>query len=253
MKKKNKLMTICVTTANRAKELKKCLISLKKNDLAEVDIIIGDNSQDDKSKGVVKKIFPKAKYFINKPRTDEVKNTNKCFSFSKTPYILLLHDDDMLSDNFIAEVINAVKKYPDADIIYTARIMIDQNSVILKKHITNIPSEYIHYKAEKILDHYMLGNIITTYQVPLMTPGMIFKTQLYNKTGGLNSKIDTHYDTEFIYKILALSKKLLLINKPIYLSTVWNGFSGRTKSSERGVVYFAQKGVIDSFIEFCKK
>jgi len=56
-----------------------------------------------------------------------------------------------------------------------------------------------------------------------------------------------------IYKILATSKKTIFINELLYRSRIWFGLSGRTKTSEKGNVFFAQKEIIDNFILFCKK
>ena len=71
--------------------------------------------------------------------------------------------------------------------------------------------------------------------------------------GGFDATITTHCDTDFLLRILAVSDKVLLVNKLLYISKIWYGSSGRTKSSETGEVFFTEKAVLDTFIDFTQK
>lgn len=248
-----KKITICLVAANRPYELTKALLSIKKQTYQNFDLIISDDSQIPYSSVNVKKIIPEAKYYHNIPPLREAKNTNKVFSYAKTDYVCLFHDDDILEPNFMKKVVESIDKY-QPDLIYTGRIIIDQED---KQIATQISKKndgiMVLMESKKILNFLLINQPYSDYTLGLMTPGMIYRKEVFDKCGGFDSTVKTHIDIDLIYKLLAISKKTVFINELLYKSRIWFGLSGRTKTSEKGSVFFALKEIIDNFILFCKK
>lgn len=246
-------LTICIVTANREKEFKIALESVKNLNIKNYRTIVADDSKTSRSKRQVDKILPSAKYLRNTPPLREIKNTNKCIRLSKTQYVCLFHDDDIFDPAYFDQMIKIIEMHKDIDLAYTGRIMIDPDANEIARQIVNSEREYFIYKSKSILDHMLLGQKIENYSVPINTPGLVFKKELFDKIGGFDSNIDTHCDTDFLLKALALSNKVLYINKPYFLNRIWYGLSGRTKASEQGDVFFSEKSVLDNFLIFCQQ
>lgn len=246
-------LTICLVTANRKKEFKMALESIKKLIYKNYKLIIADDSKTNESQKLVVEILPKAKYFRNRPPLKEIKNSNKVIRMATTEYVCLFHDDDMFDSSYFDQMTEILKNNKDIDLAYTGRIMIDPDGNEIAKQLVNKNKEYFIYDSEKILDYMLLGKKIDKYTVPINTPGLIFKKRLFDNIGGFDTSIDTHCDTDFLLKALAKSNKVLFINKPLFLNRIWYGLSGRTKSSEKGEVFFSEKSVLDNFINFCQK
>ena len=250
----NKSITICLVTANRPLELKKALLSIKKQTYQNFDVIVADDSQIPFSLKNIQKILPNAKYYHNKIPLREAKNTNKVFACAKTDYVCLFHDDDILEPNFIKRVVDSIDKF-HPDLIYTSRLIIDQDDKIIATQISekNHNNLFVSIESKKILDVLVINKYLSDYVVSIMTPGLVYRKVIFDKCGGFDSSVNTHIDIDLIYKILATSKKTIFINELLYRSRIWFGLSGRTKTSEKGNVFFAQKEIIDNFILFCKK
>ena len=203
-----KKITICLVAANRPYELTKALLSIKKQTYQNFDLIISDDSQIPYYLINVKKIMPNAKYYHNDPPLREAKNTNKVFSYAKTDYVCLFHDDDILEPNFIKKVVESIDKY-QPDLIYTGRVIIDQND---KKIATQICQKkdkgaIILMESKKILNFFLINQPFSDYKVDLMTPGIICKKEIFDKCGGFDSSVKIHIDIDLIYKLLVISKK----------------------------------------------
>lgn len=246
-------ITICLTTANRQKLFQKALTSIYKLHTKGVAVIVGDNSKDTKSQLFVKKNYPLVDYFRNIPQVNEIKNSNRCINKAKTEIICLLHDDDSLENDYFNPLLKLMQNDVSIDLAYTGRRMVDENDRLITKQFMENGEEYYIYKASDILDHMVLGKELGNYFVPINTPGLVFRKRVFDKMGGFDENITTHCDTDFLLRSLSVAKNVLFINKPLYVSKIWFGLSGRSKSSETGEVFFTEKNVFDNFLSFCKK
>lgn len=247
------LLTIVTVTANRPKEFRKALQSIVRLQFKDYTVIIGDDSKDGASKEIAKKIIPHAKYFLNSPPLGEILNTNKYIGLAQSEYVCLFHDDDSFEPKYFNQIIEVMKENHDIDLAYTGRIMVDQNDKELARQVIESDNNMYIYNAEDILDFMVFGKQLSNYKVFINTPGLVFRKKIFDAVGGIDPNIDTHCDTDFLLKILLTSRKVLFINKPLFNNKIWYGLSGRTKSSENGNVFFAEKGVLDNFLKFSKK
>jgi len=244
------LLTIVLVTANRPALLAQALASLHSLTSNKFELIVADDSKSNISEKLVGKLFPKARYFHNSPPLREAANTNMGIFSAKTEYVCLFHDDDLLEMNFVKKVLSALEKDP-ADILYTGRKMINERSQTIALQLNKkIALPVLQFSAPQVLLHLLQGRNLPQYTVPLMTPGLVFRSNLFARTEGFSQSIETHIDTDFLYRLLAVSQEILFINEPLYISRVYLGISGRTKTSEKGTVFFAQLKVIQNFLRF---
>lgn len=246
-------ITICLVTANRPKEFRKAVESIANLSAKDYKVIVADDSSDDQSEKITKEVLPDALYFRNDPPLREIANSNKCISMADTEIVCLFHDDDVLAPGYFDTILSSMRQNNDIDMAFTGRIMVDQDDKELARQVLKDGQESYVYNAHDILDFMLFGKKLGDYRVFINTPGLVFKKSVFEKFGGFDSSIDTHCDTDFLFKSLLVSNKVLFVNKPLYINKLWYGVSGRTKTSERGDVFMAQKGVRDNFIAFCEK
>ena len=118
--KENKsLVTVIIPTIDRPKMLRRCINSVLLNTYKNLEIIVSDDSQLNKSSEVVKQ---KRKYFHN---IKYIKNTeksltlaiNRAIKISNGEFIFILDDDNKIDKNCIAELVKAMKKEKDIGIV----------------------------------------------------------------------------------------------------------------------------------------
>lgn len=246
-------ITICLVTANRPREFRKALESIANLSIRDYKVVVADDSSNDESEKITREVLPEAIYFRNDPPLREIANSNKCISLAQTDIVCLFHDDDLLNPHYFDIILPYMSRNDDIDMAFTGRIMVDQNDVELARQVLKGGEDHYIYPAHDILDFMLFGKKLKDYRVFINTPGLVFRKSVFEKFGGFDSSIDTHCDTDFLFKSLLVSRKVLFINKPLYINKLWYGVSGRTKSSERGDVLAAQKGVRDNFIAFCER
>lgn len=118
-----KLLTICLPTYNRSYECARQLnfILNEVNGLEEyVDILIGDNSNNNDTEKVVNKFLYKKniKYIKNRNNLGLVGNLYSLSIKSKSKYIWFIGDDDELEEGILLYVINVLKNNENLGFIF---------------------------------------------------------------------------------------------------------------------------------------
>lgn len=94
------LISVCLPTRHRPGLLRECLDSLVKNDYRPLEIVIGDNSENDASEQVVAAFqAPKGvsiRYQRHQPVVDFAANHNWVIEAARGARMLLMHDDDLM-------------------------------------------------------------------------------------------------------------------------------------------------------------
>ncbi len=125
------LVSILIPTCNRPHFLPIALESAIKQTYRNIEILIGDNSQDDLTKEIVKKYLEKYKnifYVKNINDTDSAyKNYHGLLRGSKGDYINYLMDDDIFHIEKITKMMNYFLEYPNISLVTSHRDVIDVN------------------------------------------------------------------------------------------------------------------------------
>ena len=148
---KNILVSIIITNYNKEKFIYKTLKSAISLDYSNKEIIVFDDSSDDKSLDIIKK-FKNIKLLKNKSKKiksgplNQINAIIKAFRISKGEYIFLLDGDDIFKKNKIKKILYYFSKNKDIDIIQDKPYLNKKNKVLnlkIKKHLFSIwPSIY---------------------------------------------------------------------------------------------------------------
>ncbi|MFA5792127.1 MAG: glycosyltransferase [Candidatus Paceibacterota bacterium] len=255
-------ISFCVTTYNRVNELKQAVGSIlnqKDLDRIEYELLISDDSTDDTTNNYVNSLLEtnSAVRYLKNPYKGQFNNLNNVINNSKYDWIVFLHDDDLLSDNYLKEIVKVLSSYStdEISIIWGARNLITKNGVSFNVLKSSLKSNkgFVEVENEKFF-YQMLSSNDYTYQGLVIAPmvtGLMIRRELA-KSVLFDNEFHFNADGLFLWKVYYLSKKSLFINKPI-VNYRWVDNSERAKPSEKGVVFAEMKGILLKMIDFMEK
>jgi glycosyltransferase involved in cell wall biosynthesis len=110
-------VSVCIPAFNRPKLLGLALDSVEKQRGVKLEILIGDDSDNDESLNVIKsRKIANLRYFRHKPNLGQASNVNFLFDKAIGKSILLLHDDDELEEDAIEKMFSCFSY--DVDVVF---------------------------------------------------------------------------------------------------------------------------------------
>lgn len=192
----NPVYTIAIPTYKRQNTLKETLESaLNQKGNVLYDIIVVDNNplRDDETELLLKKYDnEKITYYKNAENLGMVGNWNRLYTLAKGNWVIMLHDDDLLNNNYILTIDSVIKQHKEIEGLCIS--VIDSRDVRdLKKHY-NIPEE-INLKKINAKD-YIFGNKTSIVGLCLIKSNFI-------QLGGYSSDyfpcLDYHLNIRYAY------------------------------------------------------
>lgn len=206
-------LSVVIPTYNRPNLLRKALKSLKQDMCGlKVEIIVVDNAQCSFSESVIEKIFldcglDNIKYFQNENNIGMFGNWNRCIELASATWIAMLHDDDIVSDDYFLKIKKILKKlYKQPDVVY---VRANAGYIIGdKKQEYNGLKNFLNKRAAgKIL---VFGSKDLDYIGPeriglfgISSCGSLINKSVYLKYGGFD---ETHYpssDAQYPAKLVS--------------------------------------------------
>ena len=180
------LVTIAIPTYNRADAyLKQAIQSALSQTYSNIEIIVSDNCSTDDTESLVKSFYdPCLRYIRHKKNIGANNNFNYCLQKARGDYFLLLHDDDLIDDDFISECIKAANRDGSVGIIRTgARNINSAGNVILERE---------NLTGGLSLTDFFLGWLLD--KTPMYLCSTLFSTKRLREIGGLKSKHNLYED-----------------------------------------------------------
>ncbi len=109
MRSMNKI-TVIIPHFNGIEILKECLLSLYNNTFREFDTILIDNGSSDGSVDFVRENFPLVGIIENDKNLGYAGACNQGILISETEFILLLNNDTVMPENFLVEMLSAMRE-----------------------------------------------------------------------------------------------------------------------------------------------
>jgi glycosyltransferase involved in cell wall biosynthesis len=129
------LVSVCIPTYKRPAALERALRSVIAQDYDAVEIVVSDDSPDALSEPVVERArgltaFP-IRYGRNDPKLGQNANVNRLFHEAGGAYLILLHDDDLLSPGAITQLMQPVLADPHVRVVFGKQDVIDADGTPL--------------------------------------------------------------------------------------------------------------------------
>lgn len=131
-------LSICVTTYNRPELLSRALKSVLREPVAEVEVVVSDNSENDDSGRVCRALLDtdsgRHVYVRNRPGLGLVGNHNRCLEIASGDWVLILHDDDYLLPGAVSAMAKAAARAaPDCMALLFGVNVVDGAGHLLKR------------------------------------------------------------------------------------------------------------------------
>lgn len=236
-KRKDIIISIVIPTYNRGNLLCDAIESAvnQKFDNQKYEIIIVDNDSrsNNETEQNIKLRYahvPNLKYYKNAENLGLFGNWNRCFELACGHWIILLHDDDLLYENFIHEVMAEISKMINPPAILKPEMRTwdsyKDKKPLLKEKRSKL---YLKFAPVKAYDYVFLGNYIGS------PTGCVFERDKVLSLGGFNINLYPSADTMFM----------------LYMATKYNVLLYRRTLGVRRIGYNEtfKSGVLDSFIE----
>lgn len=167
------VINIILITYNRPKYLKKAISSILAQTFDKFNLIILNNGSEAETDDVISS-FTDRRITTIKNKINSKEFINSAFSYLNCKYLMITHDDDEMSSNFLAHQINILELSNEIDLLSSRINLIDENSLTLKKIRPRIFKDKIWRKSEYIKEYFFSGNIIPC-------PTIIFRSDFLKK------------------------------------------------------------------------
>ena len=217
------ILSICIPTYNRPEYLKECLMSIVlgcKNfkDKEVLEIVITDNSDDDKTLEVVneiKKIFSNIKYFKNSLNIGGSRNILKALESAAGKYLWLMGDDDIIVSSKARKIVETCRNNVYAGIIVNFAQGDGKNPrIIMLDNCLNLKSD----KSFVGKDDLFAGEDFVNFFAINFMSALIFKKEYFDQikeeAGG---GIKTCYFQSYVFLLIAALDRSILRLKDVYV------------------------------------
>ena len=200
-------ISIAITTNKRSDVFKEALDSaINQVGYSFYDILVVDDNPErncETEKLINTYSDKRISYYKNTQSLKMVGNFNRCFELSKSPWIVLLHDDDLLLPDFISECVNAISLHPDIGVLKPLQYQWNESE---KLDLPKIPD---NKKLKRIYD---VDNFFGFIIGP--PTGILFNREKFFSLGGFNAKFYPQMDFGFMvlfsyyYKVFQMNRVL---------------------------------------------
>jgi glycosyltransferase involved in cell wall biosynthesis len=204
------LITTIIKTYRRPKLLQKAILSVLNQTYPHFQVCIYDNASGDDTSAVVSEIArkdPRVRYHCHPKNIGGIANFNYGMEQVTTPYFSLLSDDNTLLPNFFEDAINTLNRYPEAVLFAGQTILVNDKGHETGRSLNRWESGLI-FPPDGLLNTVEKG--IPTWE------SVLFRSEVLNSVGLLNSSFGGSADQDFIMRIarkhiLCISKKQLAL------------------------------------------
>ena len=212
MKKEIKI-SIIIPVYNAEKYLKRCLISIIKQSLKEIEIICVNDGSIDNSLEILKKLQLEDKriIIIDQKNSGSSGARNAALKIAKGEYCLNIDSDDWIEQDYLKDIYNRAKK-DDLDIIIS-NIIFDFQSNTQKNYIVND----LDIDNDKIITGKEYINIFFTGNGYGYTCNKLIKRELYIKNNlWYDEEIFLLEDVEMLITMSYFARKIGKLNRAYY-------------------------------------
>lgn len=194
------LVTIGIPTYNRADTfLKQSLHSALNQKYENIEIIVSDNCSSDNTETVIRIISDeRLRYYRHKENIGLNNNFNYCLQQAKGEYFLLLHDDDLIDEDFVEICMREANYNTDFGIIRTGTRVIDSKGNVL-------------HKSQNMAAGLSAVNFFKSWfsgKTSFYFCSTLFNTEKLRKIGGFHSKHHLLQDGFAIAKLAAKNDRV---------------------------------------------
>jgi glycosyltransferase involved in cell wall biosynthesis len=184
------LLTIALPVYKRTDYIRKALDSAINQTVKCRILLIDNNSPHDEFRTILESYnYPWVKYVKTSETVPQDENFNNCFRYAETPWVTILHDDDMLQCQFVEMAEKVFKKYGDK-----------VGGITVRSHVSEEEWKGISEKVEITEDVRTVKEPFFYFAQLTPFPGVVLNKDLALKIGGFKSELHPIADFDFWYR-----------------------------------------------------
>lgn len=123
----SKALTVALPTCNGARHLAEALRSIRAQEGADSDLVVSDDRSDDETLAIVRaEAGDRARVEVNSERLGLAGNWNRCVGLSRTPWVAIFHQDDLMYPGHLAAHLAALSSDASIGLVCGAADVIDE-------------------------------------------------------------------------------------------------------------------------------
>ncbi len=140
--------SICICTRNRPEDLREALRSVARSSCPACEVVVSDDSTDDRSRELVTCEFPAVR-LVQGPRTGLGANRNNALAQTTGTHILFIDDDVRLAVDFLQEIAAEIEHLAaDADRTIISGAEINQGQRVVAQRISFLGYQMLKYRPQ---------------------------------------------------------------------------------------------------------
>jgi glycosyltransferase involved in cell wall biosynthesis len=126
------LISICIPTCNRPALVQESVNSALAQTHRPIEIIVSDDSSNDHSEQILFDLITSGaiRYVRNSPPRKQANNINQLFELARGEFLMLLHDDDLLIPEAVAQLFDCFHKVPGLTAAFGKQYLIHEDGTI---------------------------------------------------------------------------------------------------------------------------
>jgi glycosyltransferase involved in cell wall biosynthesis len=202
-------IAICLTTYNRPNYLKIAIDSILNQTLKDFRLIILDNGSDKRTLQLIETYNDYRITYVRNNKNDR-EFINKAFDFTSQKYMMLTHDDDIMSKNFLENQIEILENDLSIGVLASSVRLIDKEGKDLNRKRPRILRNKSWSEKEFIREYFFRGDIVPC-------PTCIFRSEIIkSKKLKYNFSVGPAVDLFLLFEINLLGIKIFLSKKALY-------------------------------------
>ncbi len=151
------LITICIPTYNRLPLLLEAIASCAAQTIDVWEIAISDDSTNDETEKAIADhaLAHRIQYVHNRPALRQAANVNQLFGMVRTPYLLLLHDDDILMPTALEVLLPVLEKDGSLVAAFGKQYLMANDGTLLLEESKKLSLKY--FKTEETANRRQRG------------------------------------------------------------------------------------------------
>jgi glycosyltransferase involved in cell wall biosynthesis len=127
-------VTVGIPTFNRSKMLVESIRSVLAQSYKEFQLVVSDNASTDDTADVVRSFGDeRIVYSRSESNIGLTPNFNRVIELSRTPYVAILSDDDLLYPDYLRSTVAALESHPNVGVVHTGFDLIDGEGRVFER------------------------------------------------------------------------------------------------------------------------
>jgi glycosyltransferase involved in cell wall biosynthesis len=226
----NPLVTLSVATLNRPGYFCETLSSALAQDYTNLDILVSDNGSRDETPLLAAKLIKndrRARFRRNDTTVPIHEHFTQCLQSARGEFFILLCDDDLVSPNFVSELVGVATRHGDVNLVVPANVTIDENGTVIEEF--SKPEGEI-FDGPEFVKNWLWGPTPKTF-INLAT--VLGRTEVMRRFGGYQGFARGQNIDNLLFLQCGISGRVGFAHDALFKWRVYNRSYGTTSTPEQ--------------------